>query len=136
MPGSVASATIHQMTGRLLIVDDHEGFRATAAALFTEAGYDVVGGADSAASAEEAARRLRPDVVLLDIQLPDRPGFTVVATLQDLGAAVVLTSGRRAADFGGQIEASGADGFVAKDELSGPRLLELIGPIGPGPVDH
>jgi len=135
MPWVVRLCHHAPMIGRLLIVDDHESFLATASALFAEAGFEVVGGADSAASAEAAAGRLRPDVVLLDIQLPDRPGFTVVPLLQDLGAVVVLTSGRREADFGGLVAASGADGFVPKDELSGPRLAALMGPNRQGAGD-
>src|SRR4051794_25617767 len=65
------------MRPTVLMVDDHDGFRARARVMLEDAGFDVVGEAGDAAAGIEAADRLRPDVVLLDIGLPDEDGFAV-----------------------------------------------------------
>jgi DNA-binding NarL/FixJ family response regulator len=119
------------VTVRVLVVDDHHGFRHQARLLMEEAGYDVVGEAGDAASAIGEARRLRPDVVLLDIQLPDSNGFDVAATLtsDDTSPVVVLVSGRDRADYAGRIAHCGARGFIAKADLS-PETLHLV--LAPG----
>jgi DNA-binding NarL/FixJ family response regulator len=112
----------------VLIVDDHDSFRATARKLLEADGFDVIGEAEDGESAIEAAALLKPDVVLLDVQLPDMDGFEVVARLPANGGgpAVVLTSSRDASEFGGLVQQSGACGFVPKAELSGGRLAALL----------
>jgi DNA-binding NarL/FixJ family response regulator len=112
----------------VLIVDDHPSFRATARALLEAEGYEVVGEAVDGASAVEAARALRPELVLLDIQLPDIDGFEVAGMLQRNGSspAIVLTSSRDASDFGSLVADSGARGFVPKGELSGAAIAALL----------
>ena len=117
----------------MLIVDDHPGFRALARALLTAAGYQVVGEAADGESAVRAARDLSPDVVLLDIQLPDVDGFEVATrlTAANNSAVVVLTSTRDASDYGPRITASQAAGFLPKDELSGAALRRYL-QRGPG----
>jgi two-component system response regulator FimZ (fimbrial Z protein) len=112
----------------LLIVDDHAGFRASARALLEGEGFDVVG---DVADGEQALRevvRLRPDVVLLDVQLPGVDGFAVAERLAAAGsgAAVVLISSREAAAYGTRVEAAAAKGFIAKRELSGEALAALL----------
>jgi DNA-binding NarL/FixJ family response regulator len=116
------------MTPSILIVDDHPSFRTTARALLVAEGYDVVGEAADGSSAIEAARTLRPDVVLLDVQLPDRDGFAVAAELsrEPQPPAIVLTSSRDAGDFGPLIAESGARGFVPKAELCGSTLADIL----------
>jgi DNA-binding NarL/FixJ family response regulator len=108
----------------VVIVDDHEGFRAQARAMLLSAGYEVVGEAGDGASGIEAALRLTPDVVLLDIQLPDTSGFDVAQELlPETGApAIVLISSRDASDYGRRIAASGAVAFISKAELSAESL--------------
>lgn len=117
------------MTKTFLIVDDHPTFRLTARLLLESEGYTVVGEAGDGASALAAARELMPEVILLDVQLPDSDGFDVASRLMDGEDApvVVLTSSRNGADFGPLIERSGARGFIPKAELSGERLRALIG---------
>jgi DNA-binding NarL/FixJ family response regulator len=112
----------------ILIVDDHPSFRASARRMLEADGYAVVGEAEDGAGAIEAARELRPCVVLLDVQLPDLDGFEVAARLaadRDR-PAIVLTSTRESSDFGKEIEASPARGFVTKGELSGEAIAALI----------
>jgi DNA-binding NarL/FixJ family response regulator len=114
---------------RVLIVDDHPSFRATARVLLEAEGFDVVGEAADGASALTEAGRLQPEVVLLDVQLPDIDGFDVAARLTggvDSGPIVILVSSRDSSDFGPLVMRSGARGFVPKAELSGDRLHALL----------
>jgi len=112
----------------VLIVDDHPSFRASARVLLEAEGFEVLGEAEDGMSGLEAARRLRPDVVLLDVALPDIDGFDVAARLTAHGAtpAVILVSSRDPSDFGPLVSRSGARGFVPKGELSGDRLEALL----------
>ncbi|MGH1563881.1 response regulator [Mumia sp. DW29H23] len=118
------------MTLTLVIVDDHPAFRSFARALLEADGFRVVGEAGDAASAFAACDRLQPDVVLLDVVLPDEDGFAVCSRLSAAGGScpsVVLTSSRPATSYGRSLTASAALGFVAKDELSGAALRSLLG---------
>lgn len=116
----------------LLIVDDHEGFRSFARALLEADGYVALGEAGDGETAVEAAERLRPDVVLLDIALPDIDGFTVCERLLEGSApVVVLTSTREASAFRGRLSQSWARGFIAKRDLTGDELERLIGEPDP-----
>lgn len=115
------------MTRTVLIVDDHPSFRASARAILEADGFRVVGEAEDGASGLRALRRLRPDIVLLDVQLPDMTGFDVCVECGDLDTtSIVLTSSRDAADFGSLIESSIARGFVPKAELSGAAVVALL----------
>lgn len=112
----------------VLIVDDHPSFRATARQLLQTEGFRVVGEAENGVTALRAVEELRPDLVLLDVNLPDFDGFEVTARLCTNGnpPAIVLTSSRDASDFGPLVEESGARGFVPKGELSGAALATLL----------
>jgi DNA-binding NarL/FixJ family response regulator len=116
------------MRERVLIVDDHDGFRAVARKLLDGAGFDVVGEAADGTSGLAAARATLPDVVLLDVQLPDVDGFRVAAELaaDPQPPAVVLVSTRPSDEYGGLINRSPARGFIAKAELSGQTLRDVL----------
>jgi DNA-binding NarL/FixJ family response regulator len=115
------------MSVSILIVDDHEAFRLSARNLLEADGLVVVGLAPDGRSALELARSLRPDIVLLDVQLPDIDGFVVAEQLAalDKAPAVVLISSRDAAAYGTRLAASSARGFVAKRDLAANVLLRL-----------
>lgn len=110
----------------VLIVDDHEGFRASARTLLELDGFDVVGEAADGASALDLARELEPELVLLDVGLPDTSGFEVAEQLAGVPSKVILISSREPHDFGERVRRSRALGFVSKDRLSGPALRALL----------
>jgi DNA-binding NarL/FixJ family response regulator len=116
------------MAGTVLVVDDHPSFRATARAVLEAEGFVVVGEAVSGPEALELAAELRPDIVLLDVQLPGLDGFEVAERLGANGRApaTVLVSSRDASDYGELIARSGARGFIPKGELSGATIRALL----------
>jgi DNA-binding NarL/FixJ family response regulator len=111
-----------------LIVDDHAEFRASARALLEADGFAVVGEAGDGAQAIEAIRALRPDVVLLDVQLPGADGLAVAEAIAGGHdpPAVVLTSSRDARAYGQRLAGAPARGFIAKADLSGAALASLL----------
>ncbi|CAA9518446.1 MAG: diguanylate cyclase/phosphodiesterase (GGDEF & EAL domains) with PAS/PAC sensor(s) [uncultured Solirubrobacteraceae bacterium] len=116
------------MARTVVIVDDHADFRAQATELLEAAGYEVVGSCPDGRSALEVIFALRPDVVLLDVQLPDIDGFGLMAQVDTLseGPTVVLISTREAADYGCRVDRSGAVGFITKAELSAHSLDQAV----------
>jgi DNA-binding NarL/FixJ family response regulator len=121
--------TIRPMRPTVLIVDDHAAFRASARALLQAEGFEVVGEAGDGAGALAAVAVLRPQIVLLDIQLPDLDGLTVAEQLAGTpdAPAVVLISSRDAAAYGPRLQATPARGFIPKSGLSGEALAALVG---------
>jgi DNA-binding NarL/FixJ family response regulator len=109
----------------VLIVDDHAAFRRFARRLLEADGLTVVGEASDGGSALEAARELDPDVVLLDVLLPDTDGFAVAEQIarDSINARVVLTSSRERDELRRRLDATSARGFIPKAELSAERLL-------------
>lgn len=116
------------MARSVLVVDDHAGFRRWARAFLEAEGYRVVGEAADGAAAVRDIARLHPDVVLLDVHLPDVDGFEVA---RRIGArtrpSIVLISSRGREEFGDRVRASGAEGFLTKADLSGAALEAVIG---------
>jgi DNA-binding NarL/FixJ family response regulator len=112
----------------VLVVDDHDGFRACVRQLLEGAGFEVVGEASDATSGIEAAAELRPDLVLLDVQLPDLDGVLASKRIAELNgsSAIVLTSSVDVSDIAGAMRDSPARGFIPKSELTGPALRELL----------
>jgi len=110
----------------VLIVDDQREFRRLARALLEAEGFAVVGEAGDARTGLDAARRLRPDIVLLDVRLPDGSGVDVARTLSAWATppAVVLTS---TADYARAARDCGAAGFIPKSRLSGAELRTAVG---------
>ncbi len=115
------------MTGRVLIVDDSAGFRAQARAMLAAAGYEVIGEAEDGRAAMALARRLDPELVVLDVQLPDISGLEVARLLHEETnpPAIILISSREASDYGARVDRSGARGFISKAELSA-HAIEVV----------
>ena len=120
------------MPSTVVIVDDHPSFRAAAAAVLGAAGWDVVGEAGDGEEAVREVARTRPEVVLLDVQLPGHDGFAVARRLAD-GAApplVVLVSSRTAADYGDAVVRCPAVGFLDKADFTPARLADVLAAAG------
>jgi DNA-binding NarL/FixJ family response regulator len=118
----------------IVIIDDDPSFLAAVRLLLEAEGFAVVGEALTGGDGVAAAARLRPDLVLVDVHLPDIDGFEVVARLaaESVPPPVVLTSTRAAEDFGGLIETSGARAFISKGEISGSALSAFLrAPVPP-----
>src|SRR3954465_8802092 len=113
---------------KVLIVDDHPSFRSAARLLLEHEGFEVIGEAEDGASGLLATSQLSPDLVLLDINLPDLDGFDVASRIcgDRQAPKVVLTSSRDPREFGSLVGRSGANGFVPKGELSAERICALL----------
>jgi DNA-binding NarL/FixJ family response regulator len=117
------------MARTVLIVDDHPSFRASARRMLEADGLEVVGEAQDGETALTAAAQLRPELVLLDVRLPDIDGLEVARRmLREPGwrPQVVLVSSHDHSDFGDAIGASGARGFIPKSELSTEAIESLV----------
>jgi two-component system response regulator FimZ (fimbrial Z protein) len=119
----------HTVTPTILIVDDHATFRTTARALLEADGYDVIGEAPDGSAGIVAAGKLHPDVVLLDVRLPDLDGFDVAERLTRSGSgpAVIVTSSSDDPLYPGRAAGCGARGFIAKHDVCGAALDKLLG---------
>jgi DNA-binding NarL/FixJ family response regulator len=112
----------------LVIVDDHAGFRTSARELLELDEFEVVGEAGDGAAALAAIADLQPEIVLLDIGLPDMSGFDVAARIAtaELRTTVVLISSRSPDQISVRVNGCGAAGFIAKDKLSGAAIEALL----------
>jgi CheY-like chemotaxis protein len=116
------------MSFRALLVDDDARFRAMARRVLVAEGVDVVAEVGQGAAVKAAVEHWRPDVVLLDIGLPDVDGLEVARRLRaDAGGPVVILISSREVAYGRQVAAGVAAGYVPKDQLSLATILELIG---------
>ena len=119
------------MTLRCLIVDDSPRFLGAAHDHLERQGIVVVGVASSIDEALQQAKRLRPDVALVDIDLAGESGFELARRLREPGgpavAAVILISTHAEDDFADLIAASPAVGFLSKAELSADAIRDLVG---------
>ena len=108
----------HQSPIRLLIVDDHPVVRDGLRGIFeSDPQFEVAGEAGNGAEAVTRARSLQPDVVLMDLRMPDVDGVTAIKRLAELGVAtrvLVLTTYDTDTDVVPAIEA-GATGYLLKD---------------------
>jgi DNA-binding NarL/FixJ family response regulator len=113
----------------VLVVDDHAEFRMSVRALLEADGFIVVGEAATGAEAIRAAGDLAPDIVLLDIRLPDVDGITVadVMAALPLPPEVILVSSRDRSVYGTRLAQARTRGFLAKSDLSGHALRVLLG---------
>jgi len=110
-----------------LIVDDFAPFRESARSLLESEGFEVVGEAGDGGGALRAVEELRPEIVLLDVQLPDFDGFEVARRLRELDPRpeVILISSRE--DYRTLVGPEDARAFLRKDELSGETLAAALG---------
>ncbi len=113
----------------VLIVDDNESFLDAARALLQREGMDVVGVASTTAQALGLAAELRPDVVLVDINLGGESGFALARRLdqdEQHASTSILMSTYSEADFEELLAESPAVGFLAKPELSAAAILRIL----------
>jgi DNA-binding NarL/FixJ family response regulator len=106
------------MTERILIVDDHPLTRDALAALLAQNGFDVIGQASGGEEAIAIARELQPDLVLLDLSMPEMDGLTALPLIRDVSPeseVVVLTASEDEHNLLGAIRA-GAAGYLLKSE--------------------
>lgn len=120
--------TMMRMVSTVLVVDDRADFRLVARVMLETGGYQVVSEAASGAEALAEAVAVRPDIVLLDVQLPDMDGFAVSRELRRLipSTIVVLCSVRDAGDYDAQAGDCGARGFLTKSALSAALFTRLV----------
>ena len=112
----------------ILIVDDDPRFRLQARDVLEADGFVVIGEATDGASGLQAAQALQPDVVLLDVGLPDIDGFEVARSLAANGPPpwVVLTSSRDARAYGRRLTSGDSLGFIPKERISGAAIRTLL----------
>lgn len=120
--------TVRVAPRTVLVVDDHAGFRAAARRLLDAPGFDVVGEAGTGEDAVEAVRTLRPDVVVLDVQLPGIDGFAVAELLAsgEHRPTVVLVSNRPRSAYRRRLEDAPAAGFITKADLTLASLEAVV----------
>ncbi|MDQ1379345.1 MAG: hypothetical protein QOJ71_64 [Actinomycetota bacterium] len=124
----LGSNGLDTMASRLLIVDDNAQFLGAAKDLLERQGVDVIAVASTAAEAIGITHELRPDCVLVDVDLGADNGFDLAVRLAADGACpVVLISAYSETDFADLIAASPAVGFISKADLSAQRIADVLG---------
>jgi len=104
---------------RILLADDHPGALAQAASVVGEE-HDVAGTVKSGLEVLEAANRLDPDIIILDISMPDIDGFEAARRLKQAGcrSKLVFLTVWEDADFAREAMVLGASGYVVKSRLA------------------
>lgn len=122
---------IAPVTGSVLLIDDDPAFRRLARQTLSGSGLTVVGEAATAAAGSAAARSLEPEIMLVDVGLPDGDGISLAGELSALpwSPRVVLTSVDPDAASPEEVRKSGAIGFVPKQDLPGSGLDMLMARI-------
>ena len=122
---------IAPVTGSVLLIDDDPAFRRLARQTLSGSGLTVVGEAATAAAGISAARSLEPEIMLVDVGLPDGDGISLARELSALpwGPRVVLTSVDPDAASPEEVRKSVAIGFVPKQDLPGSGLDMLMARI-------
>jgi DNA-binding NarL/FixJ family response regulator len=112
---------------RVLVVDDNDGFRGSLTALLCGEDLEVVGEATNGAEAIERARELAPDVVLMDIRMPEMDGIEATRRLKALRPAleVVALTGLEEQRAVRDMLVAGAAGYVLKDS-DGDQIVHAI----------
>ena len=118
------------MRRRILVIDDNTAFRGALGQVLDTDCFVVIAGAATGASGVQLAREHEPDLVIVDVQLPDTDGFDVAEQLArlDLSLQVILTSSLDSSDLGALVTESPARGFIPKAELSAPAIEALLTP--------
>jgi DNA-binding NarL/FixJ family response regulator len=114
---------------RVLLVDDHAGFRASAAALLEAEGLSIVGSAASGEEALAVVDDLDPDIILLDLYLPGLDGVDVAWRLSDprRNSAIILISSHEEAAADPRVASAPVRGFLSKRDLTCAAIRELLG---------
>lgn len=112
----------------VIVVDDHAAFREAARSLLEAGGFDVVAEAATACEAVALARRRTADVMLLDVRLPDVPGWRAAELLHALlpDTDIVLISSLESADVLSRVRPGVTLGFLAKHELTARALRGML----------
>lgn len=118
------------MRRTVLVVDDNHGFREAVRQLLARGGFVVVAEAENGREGVRQAVAHRPEIAIVDVQLPDIDGFEVAEEIVGLGLdlQVILTSSLDGADLGSLVTNSPAAGFVPKAELSAAAIEALLSP--------
>jgi CheY-like chemotaxis protein len=115
---------------KILVIDDEQGIRNLLDTLLRRKGYDVVL-AESGRQGLELFRRERPDVIVLDLKMPEMDGLTVLRQIQNLdpGKPVIILTGAGTAEAERQVRALGVTEYVEKEfslHLLGDSLKRLL----------
>ena len=116
------------MNKRILIVDDSFYMRTMLKNMLTDAGYEVVGEAANGAQALEMATSTSPDLITLDVILPDNTGLDVLKSLRQIqpNAKVVMCSAVGQEVIVTEAIESGALAYIVKP-FSEEKVLEIVG---------
>ena len=126
--------TVETKTLRLLIVDDHEVTRLGLRTLLESyPQFEITGEASSVAETLEAAMRLKPDLILLDVRLADGSGIDVCRRLQrlDIDTKILMLTSFADDDVVFDAISAGADGYLLK-EIQGDNLIQAIQDVAAG----